>query len=208
MWYYFYSHPACWYKVLHLSQTSFGWAVEVKAEPLRVAAAQLARWLAQANINRARPGAMWQLHHHRLLATSWGFLPPTLDGWSLQSIPEEKGEIALQEKPANVVSRRANACADIFPPDFPVHFQMSNVFPQFPIFSCPSDLSPAGKADKKLFSWRFCLALNARSSLSYWIVVYAEQTWRCTGIFVCFIFQKKKRLFNFPVISRTRLLLP
>lgn len=195
MWNYFYSHPVCWYKVLHLSQTSFGWAVEVKAELLRAVAAQLARWLARANINRARPGAMWQLHHHRLPATSWGFLPPTPESCSLQRIPEEKAKLRFR-KSRRTASRGGRIFVLTFFPQFSnVFFQFSNVFPQF---SCTSDLlfsaTPAGKADEKLFVFtevwldRECeVLLELLNSGSCWW----EQPWRCTGIFICSIFPKK-----------------
>lgn len=191
MWYYFYSHPVCWYKVLHLSQTSFGWAVEVKAELLRVVAAQLARWLARANINRARSGAMWQLHHHRLPATSWGFLPPALESCSLQRIPEEKQELRGR-KSQRALSRGGRIFLLTFSN---VSSQFSNIFPHFSnIFPWFSNIFPAHPICSHLFllerlmrnsvfAQSFCSTMNASDFSSYWIVVYADKSWHFSLIF-------------------------
>lgn len=213
MWNYFYSHPVCWYKVLHLSQSSFGWAVEVKAELLRVVAAQLARWLARANINSARPGAVWQLHHHRLLATSWGFQPPNRESWASKGSPRKRRNCLL----ANVVSRTPKICPDVFSPhDFPTFI------PNFPMFSpsfsnvfsahliCCSQLLLLERLMRNcLFSLGFCSTLNARCCSSYWIAVYADKS-SLEGAqgYLFVLFSPPKKLFKLPVISRTRLLLP
>lgn len=176
MWNYFYSHPVCWYKVLHLSQSSFGWAVEVKAELLRVVAAQLARWLARANINRARPGAVWQLHHHRLLATSWGFQPPIPESCSLQRIPEEKEKLPFGQR---CLADAEDLSWRIFPPWFSsVSSQFSNLSNVFPahLICCSQLLLLERLMRNCLFSLGFCSTLNARCCSSYWIVVYADKS--------------------------------
>lgn len=178
MWNYFYSHPVCWYKVLHLSQTSFGWAVEVKAELLRVVAAQLARWLARANINRARPGAMWQLHHHRLPATSWGFLPPTPESCSLQRIPEEKAKLRFR-KSRRTASRGGRIFVLTFSPQFSNFFSnFPTFFPNFPahLICCSQLLLLERLMRSCLFSRRFGLTVNARYCSSCWIAVYADES--------------------------------
>lgn len=71
MWYYFYSHLVCWYKVLHLSQTSFAWVVKVKADlPLHCGSngCPISGMISPANINRTIPVSIWQLHHHTVFS--------------------------------------------------------------------------------------------------------------------------------------------
>lgn len=67
MWYYFYSHSVCWYKVIHLSQISSVWVVKVKIEltlHCGPTSSPISKMISQANINRAIPVQIWQLHHH------------------------------------------------------------------------------------------------------------------------------------------------
>lgn len=71
MWYYFYSHPVCWYKVLHLSQTSFAWVVKVKADLALHCGSNgcpISGMISPANINRTIPVSIWQLHHRRVFS--------------------------------------------------------------------------------------------------------------------------------------------
>lgn len=67
MWYYFYSHSVCWYKVIHLSQTSSVWVVKVKTDPTLYCGPTgrpISKMISQANTNRPIPVSIWQLYHH------------------------------------------------------------------------------------------------------------------------------------------------
>lgn len=93
MWYYFYSHSVCWYKVLHLSQTSFAWVVKVKADLSLHCGSNdcpISRMISQANINRPTPVSLWQLHHCTGLSPSRGLLNQTQADGSPAKIPRWK----------------------------------------------------------------------------------------------------------------------
>lgn len=63
MWFYFYSHSVCWYKVIHLSQTSSVWVVKVKADLTLhwgTTGHPISKMISQANINRPIPVSIWQ----------------------------------------------------------------------------------------------------------------------------------------------------
>lgn len=63
IWYYFYSHFVCWYKVIHLSQTSSVWVVKVKTDLTLHCGATgcpISKMISQANINRPIPVSIWQ----------------------------------------------------------------------------------------------------------------------------------------------------
>lgn len=81
MWYYFYSHLVCWYKVMHLSQTSSVWVVKVKTDLILHCGSTgcpISKMISQANINRPVPVSMWQLYHHTDFSFPWGLRP-----WSI-----------------------------------------------------------------------------------------------------------------------------
>lgn len=81
MWYYFYSHLVCWYKVMHLSQTSSVWVVKVKTDltlHCGPTGCPISKMISQANINRPVPVSMWQLHHHTGFGFPWGLWPRSI----------------------------------------------------------------------------------------------------------------------------------
>lgn len=183
MWYYFYSHLVCWYKVLHLSQTSFAWVVKVKADlPLHCGSngCPISGMISPANINRTIPVSIWQLHHHTVFSH---FLrvsesaPRKLQPHKISLRRRHVSQVSFQEKPENGFLWRPNICSDIFS-------QFSSVFSKHMI--CCFQLLLLERLLKIcLFLLRFCLTLNASYYLSYWIVVYAVDMFainHCRGV--------------------------
>ena len=88
MWYYFYSHSVCWYKVMHLSQTSSVWVVKVKTDltlHCGPTGCPISKMISRANINRPIPVSMWQLYHHTDFSLSLG--SPTAIHTSFKEAP-------------------------------------------------------------------------------------------------------------------------
>lgn len=119
MWYYFYSHPVCWYKVLHLSQTSFAWVVKVKAD-LSVHCVSngcpISGVISPPNSNRTIPVSIWQLHHRTAFSH---FLrgsesdPRKLRPSKASPRRRRVSQASSQEKPENGFFWRPAICVDI-----------------------------------------------------------------------------------------------
>lgn len=183
MWYYFYSHLVCWYKVLHLSQTSFAWVVKVKADlPLHCGSngCPISGMISPANINRTIPVSIWQLHHHTVFSHFLRVSESAQENCSPTKYPSWEG--MFRKCRFRKSQRTVSYGGQIFVLTF--FSQFSSVFSKHMI--CCFQLLLLERLLKIcLFLLRFCLTLNASYYLSYWIVVYAVDMFainHCRGV--------------------------